>query len=52
MIHPGATILPFEGKHPQIHETAFIAPGARIIGDVTIHADEGAMLAAGYACRG
>ena len=36
MLYPGATILPFEGKHPQIHETAFIAPGARIIGDVTI----------------
>ena len=33
---PGALILPFEGKHPQIHESAFIAPGARIIGDVTI----------------
>ena len=33
---PGATILPFEGKVPQIHESAFIAPGARIIGDVTI----------------
>ena len=36
MNYPGATILPFEGKHPQIHETAFIAPGARIIGDVTV----------------
>lgn len=34
--YPGATILPFEGKVPQIHETAFVAPGARIIGDVTI----------------
>lgn len=33
---PGATILPFEGRVPQIHETAFVAPGARIIGDVTI----------------
>ncbi|MEN7537419.1 gamma carbonic anhydrase family protein [Aurantiacibacter flavus] len=33
---PGATILPFDGKVPQIHETAFVAPGARIIGDVTI----------------
>ena len=33
---PWATILPFEGKDPQIHETAFVAPGARIIGDVTI----------------
>ena len=36
---PGATILPFEGKHPQIHDTAFVAPGARIIGDVTIGPD-------------
>lgn len=33
---PWATILPFEGKVPQIHETAFVAPGAQIIGDVTI----------------
>lgn len=29
-------ILPFEGKTPEIHDTAFIAPGAVIIGDVTI----------------
>ncbi len=36
---PWATILPFEGMVPQIHETAFIAPGARIIGDVTIGAE-------------
>ena len=36
---PWATVLPFEGKVPQIHETAFVAPGARIIGDVTIHAE-------------
>jgi gamma-carbonic anhydrase len=35
---PGATIQPFEGKTPQIHETAFVAPGARIIGDVRIGA--------------
>lgn len=33
---PWATILPFEGKTPRIDATAFIAPGARIIGDVTI----------------
>ena len=33
---PGATILAYEGKVPQIHESAFVAPGARIIGDVTI----------------
>lgn len=32
-------ILPFEGKTPQIHDSAFIAPGAVIIGDVTIGPD-------------
>jgi carbonic anhydrase/acetyltransferase-like protein (isoleucine patch superfamily) len=30
------TILPFEGKVPVIADSAFIAPGVRIIGDVTI----------------
>ncbi|MES2698694.1 MAG: gamma carbonic anhydrase family protein [Pseudomonadota bacterium] len=34
--YPGAWIRPLDGKAPQIHETAFIAPGARIIGDVTL----------------
>jgi carbonic anhydrase/acetyltransferase-like protein (isoleucine patch superfamily) len=33
---PGATILPLHGKTPRIHESAFIAPGCRIIGDVEI----------------
>jgi gamma-carbonic anhydrase len=32
----GPLILPFEGKTPKIHDTAFIAPGAVIIGDVEI----------------
>ncbi|PPG04208.1 gamma carbonic anhydrase family protein [Pseudoclavibacter sp. RFBI5] len=32
-------ILPFEGKTPRIHETAWIAPGAVIIGDVEIGPD-------------
>lgn len=36
---PWATILPFEGQVPTIHETAFVAPGARIIGEVTIGAE-------------
>ncbi len=36
---PWATILPFEGTWPDIHETAFVAPGARIIGDVTLGAN-------------
>ena len=31
-------IIPFGGKTPKIHETAFIAPTATIIGDVTIGA--------------
>ena len=28
------TIVPFNGKAPQIHESAFVAPGCRLIGDV------------------
>ncbi|MBO9581655.1 MAG: gamma carbonic anhydrase family protein [Sphingobium sp.] len=32
----GPLILPFEGKTPKIHDTAFIAPSAVIIGDVEI----------------
>ena len=35
---PGVNIVPIHGKTPQIHETAFIAPGCTIIGDVTIGA--------------
>lgn len=31
-------ILPYKGKYPEIHPTAFIAPGAVVIGDVTIGA--------------
>ena len=30
------TIIPYFGKHPQIHESVFLADGARIIGDVQI----------------
>ncbi|MEO5707804.1 MAG: gamma carbonic anhydrase family protein [Alteraurantiacibacter sp.] len=33
---PWATILPFGGKTPRIHDSAFIAPGARLIGDVEV----------------
>lgn len=33
------SILPFNGKAPRIHPSAFIAPGCRIIGDVEIGAD-------------
>ena len=38
--HPGAHIIPINGKSPQIHASAFIAPGCSIIGDV--HVGEGA----------
>jgi len=34
-----ATILPFRGVWPRIHESVFVAEGARIIGDVEIGAD-------------
>ncbi|MGC4252881.1 MAG: gamma carbonic anhydrase family protein [Sphingobium sp.] len=37
--HPGATIIPFNGKTPVIHPSAFIAPGCRIIGNVEIGED-------------
>ena len=32
-------ILPFKGKSPTIHDTAFIAPGAHVIGDVRLDRD-------------
>ena len=36
--YPGVNIIPIHGKIPKIHETAFIAPGCTIIGDVEIGA--------------
>lgn len=40
MTYPnGPLILPFDGKVPRIHESAFIAPNATIIGDVEIGPD-------------
>lgn len=33
---PDVSIIPIHGKAPQIDDSAFIAPGCRIIGDVTI----------------
>jgi gamma-carbonic anhydrase len=36
---PDVSIITLNGKTPQIHDTAFIAPGCRIIGDVTIGAE-------------
>ncbi len=35
----GVSIIPFGGKTPKIHDSAFIAPGCRIIGDVEIGPD-------------
>ncbi|MGF1573133.1 MAG: gamma carbonic anhydrase family protein [Sumerlaeia bacterium] len=43
-------IIPFEGRIPKIHPTAFIAPTAVIIGDVTI--EEGASVWYGAVLRG
>ncbi len=39
MFRPGVNIIPIHGKVPHIHDTAFIAPGCTIIGDVTIGAE-------------
>ena len=36
---PGVRLIPIHGKSPQIHDSAFVAPGCVIIGDVTIGAD-------------
>jgi len=33
---PGAIILPYKGTWPEIAESAFVAPGAVVIGNVTI----------------
>lgn len=38
-MHPDVSIIPLNGKTPRIHESAFIAPGCRIIGDVEIGPD-------------
>jgi gamma-carbonic anhydrase len=36
---PDVTLIPIHGKAPRIHDSAFIAPGCRIIGDVEIGPD-------------
>ncbi|MBX7541499.1 gamma carbonic anhydrase family protein [Qipengyuania sphaerica] len=38
MNRPGVNIVPIHGKAPKIHDSAFIAPGCTIVGDVTIGA--------------
>ena len=35
---PGVNIIPIHGKAPQIDDSAFVAPGCTIVGDVTIGA--------------
>lgn len=35
---PGVNIVPIHGKSPKIHESAFVAPGCTIVGDVEIGA--------------
>lgn len=37
--YPGAIILPYKGAWPTIAEDAFVAPGAVVIGNVTIGAE-------------
>ena len=39
MQRPDTTIIAINGKAPKIHDSAFIAPGCRIIGDVEIGPD-------------
>lgn len=36
---PGVRIVPIHGKTPKIHDSAFVAPGCTLIGDVEIGAD-------------
>ena len=45
-----ATIVEFEGKRPQIHESVFVASTAVLIGDVVL--DEGASVWYGAVLRG
>ncbi|WP_374410168.1 gamma carbonic anhydrase family protein [Novosphingobium colocasiae] len=39
MTRSDITVAPFNGHHPRIHSSAFIAPGCRIIGNVEIGPD-------------
>jgi gamma-carbonic anhydrase len=32
-------VYPFDGHHPKLHPSAFIAPGASVIGDVELGPD-------------
>ena len=33
---PGAIILPYDGAWPEIDHSAFVAPGAVVVGNVTV----------------
>jgi carbonic anhydrase/acetyltransferase-like protein (isoleucine patch superfamily) len=37
--HPGARILPYQGRWPRIDPSVWIAPGATVVGDVEIGRD-------------
>jgi gamma-carbonic anhydrase len=39
MNRPGVNLIPIHGKAPRIDDSAFIAPGCTIVGDVTIGPD-------------
>ena len=39
LARPGVRILPIHGKTPKIHDSAFVAPGCTLIGDIEIGAD-------------
>lgn len=34
-----STVIPYQAKPPRLHDTVYVAPGARIIGDVELGAD-------------
>lgn len=38
-VRPGVKIIPIHGKAPKIHDSAFVAPGCVLIGDIEIGAD-------------
>ncbi len=38
-LRPDVSLIPIHGKAPRIHDSAFVAPGCRIIGDVEIGPD-------------
>ena len=39
LARPGVRIVPIHGKTPKIHDSAFVAPGCTLIGDIEIGAD-------------